>query len=348
MAQTVPLPPPRPSLPAALPAPATEPAAPPPPSACFQRLNSKLAIASAMSGVNGAGGCGAEDVVQLEAIVLADKTRVAVTPPAVVRCDLAEALAHFVRDDVAPAVAPNSGAARGASSTTIPTNAAAATASSGRSSPSTARATRSTSRAIRLGNGSVVDLTSVMVAKDLRERVRPRACARFNTVLGPGSDGYHENHIHLDLAQRSRGYKMCQWDVREPPAAVPDAVQVPLAAAAAAPASDQPLGAIANSAKQKRRRDGRRLLSAVRCQSCRQICCCGFAPPSAMRGLNGESPCFGRQHHHRSCRSSPGCRGRSRPRWSCGCSRRRSPSRCIPAGWCRECGTACPCCPWNR
>ena len=41
-------------------------------------------------------------------------------------------------------------------------------------------------------------------------------CSRFNTVLGPGSDSYHESHVHLDLAERSSGYKMCQWDVREP------------------------------------------------------------------------------------------------------------------------------------
>ena len=43
-----------------------------------------------------------------------------------------------------------------------------------------------------------------------------RACARFSTVLGPGSDGHHEEHIHVDLAERRGGYKMCEWDVREP------------------------------------------------------------------------------------------------------------------------------------
>jgi hypothetical protein len=45
-------------------------------------------------------------------------------------------------------------------------------------------------------------------------------CARFSTVLGPGSDGYHENHIHVDLMRRRNGYRaMCQWDVRVPEAA---------------------------------------------------------------------------------------------------------------------------------
>ena len=35
-------------------------------------------------------------------------------------------------------------------------------------------------------------------------------------MLGPGSDGYHEDHIHVDLAQRRSDYRLCQWDVRQP------------------------------------------------------------------------------------------------------------------------------------
>jgi hypothetical protein len=49
-------------------------------------------------------------------------------------------------------------------------------------------------------------------------------------VLGPGSDGYHEEHIHLDLMERHNNYKICQWNVWDPlpqvapllPAARPD------------------------------------------------------------------------------------------------------------------------------
>jgi len=42
---------------------------------------------------------------------------------------------------------------------------------------------------------------------------RVTACDKFNTVLGPGSDGYHEDHYHLDLRQRGkggRGAKYCR------------------------------------------------------------------------------------------------------------------------------------------
>ena len=41
-------------------------------------------------------------------------------------------------------------------------------------------------------------------------------CARFTTVLGPGSDGYHEDHIHLDLMERRNNYRICQWNVWDP------------------------------------------------------------------------------------------------------------------------------------
>jgi hypothetical protein len=61
-----------------------------------------------------------------------------------------------------------------------------------------------------------MELTDITAPKDLRTALREAACTRFTTVLGPGSDGYHEAHIHLDMAERGNGYRVCQWDVREP------------------------------------------------------------------------------------------------------------------------------------
>jgi hypothetical protein len=58
------------------------------------------------------------------------------------------------------------------------------------------------------------------------------------TVLGPGSDGYHEHHIHVDLAERRGNYRMCQWDVREPPVLV----QVPLPVPRPTAVSEAPAG----------------------------------------------------------------------------------------------------------
>ena len=40
--------------------------------------------------------------------------------------------------------------------------------------------------------------------------VRGAACLDFTTVLGPGSDPSHEQHLHLDIRDRKGGYRLCQ------------------------------------------------------------------------------------------------------------------------------------------
>jgi hypothetical protein len=42
------------------------------------------------------------------------------------------------------------------------------------------------------------------------QAARSAACRYFSTVLGPGSDPAHANHLHLDLRARKRGYRICQ------------------------------------------------------------------------------------------------------------------------------------------
>ena len=82
-------------------------------------------------------------------------------------------------------------------------------------------------RSFVLADGRSIGLTDISVAKDFRDGIRDSACHRFTTVLGPGADAQHESHIHLDLIERTQGYRMCQWDVREP-AKTEVAAQVPL------------------------------------------------------------------------------------------------------------------------
>lgn len=40
--------------------------------------------------------------------------------------------------------------------------------------------------------------------------VRAKACGFFRTVLGPGSDAAHANHLHLDERERTAGHRLCQ------------------------------------------------------------------------------------------------------------------------------------------
>jgi hypothetical protein len=47
-------------------------------------------------------------------------------------------------------------------------------------------------------------------AEAFQRAVRAGACLYFTTVLGPGSDAYHDNHLHLDVMERPRGFRLCQ------------------------------------------------------------------------------------------------------------------------------------------
>jgi hypothetical protein len=40
--------------------------------------------------------------------------------------------------------------------------------------------------------------------------VQGSACQQFNTVLAPGSNVYHYDHIHVDLMRRASGRVICQ------------------------------------------------------------------------------------------------------------------------------------------
>ena len=47
-------------------------------------------------------------------------------------------------------------------------------------------------------------------SKNFLRQVRAEACGPFKTVLGPGSDSYHKDHIHLDLQRHRSGGSYCR------------------------------------------------------------------------------------------------------------------------------------------
>jgi hypothetical protein len=191
------------------------PAEPSPLSACRLRLTGELASAPSVPAIEGPGGCGADDVVQLEAVVLPDRRRIAVTPPAILRCELAEAIVQWVREDVAPAARLLKSALKSidnyASYDCRGRNRVA-----GANLSEHGKASALDIRSVKLANGDLIGLTDPRVSREFRTRLRARTCGRFMTVLGPGSDGYHEDHVHVDLAARASGLRMCHWEVRDP------------------------------------------------------------------------------------------------------------------------------------
>lgn len=48
------------------------------------------------------------------------------------------------------------------------------------------------------------------IEEAFQRTVQAGACLHFTTVLGPGSDPFHDDHLHLDVAARRGGYRMCQ------------------------------------------------------------------------------------------------------------------------------------------
>ncbi len=189
-------------------------AAPSVPSACQLRLTT-VAVFKPIPLLAGPGECGAVDAVLLEQVMLRDQAKVTVAPPATLRCAMAEAVALWLREDVAPAALQLGAPLRGLDNFDS-YECRGRNRVHGATLSEHGRANALDVRAFRLANGEVIALTDVNVAKDWREALRASTCARFSTVLGPDSDGSHEQHIHVDLAERRGGYKMCEWDVREP------------------------------------------------------------------------------------------------------------------------------------
>ena len=226
--RAVPLPRPRPAeapvtedkageKPAQAVAPAAEtPPAAPALSACRQALTESVAIAPSIAPISGLGGCGGDDLVRLEAVVLPDtKGRVALKPAAVLRCSMASAIADWIRTDMAP-LAEAQGSRLSDLDNLDSYDCRGRNGVAGAPLSEHGRANALDVRALKLASGAVIALTDRGVPREVRETVLHSVCTRFTTVLGPGSDGYHEEHIHLDLAERRNGYRICQWDVWDP------------------------------------------------------------------------------------------------------------------------------------
>jgi hypothetical protein len=175
---------------------------PAPPSACRLRLTAELAAAPSLPALAGPGECGMDDVVRLEAVLLPDKTRVAVTPPAILRCTFAEAIVHWVREDVAPSLR-----SLGAPLRSIDNY--AAYDCRGRNRVIGAKLSEH-------GKGNALDMRSFARQRHRAGTDRPAGVQgaspelaqdylrALRTVLGPGSDGYHENHVHVDRREARR------------------------------------------------------------------------------------------------------------------------------------------------
>ena len=153
--------------------------------------------------------------MRVHAVVLQQANRVELKPAPTLRCRLAIELSKWIRHELAAEVLPlgaklsdieNDGSYDCRPRNNVPDAPISEHGS----------ANAIDIRSFKLTDGKRYEFTDALVNEAVRKSIKASACARFTTVLGPGSDGYHEQHIHLDLKERSNGYRICQWDVRLP------------------------------------------------------------------------------------------------------------------------------------
>jgi hypothetical protein len=184
------------------------------PTECDKRILS-IAVVEPLPRLIGPDACGGTDMLRLAAALRPDGTRIEIKPPPVLRCEFAESVAAWLRDEVAPRV-DRLGASLHAVETYDDFECRGRNRVAGAKLSEHGKGNAVDLRSFELANGRSIGLTDVSVAKGFRDEIRDSACHRFTTVLGPGADAQHETHIHLDLIERNQGYRMCQWDVRDP------------------------------------------------------------------------------------------------------------------------------------
>lgn len=137
---------------------------------------------------------------------------IALKPSAKINCDMARALAAWSESIVQPAALRNFG--QPVSSMVIGASFVCRTQASGTKISEHAFANAIDVTGFNFADGSVYMVGRA--AKDTGKQsaflteIREKGCAYFNTVLGPGADADHADHLHLDLRGRQGDYRVCQ------------------------------------------------------------------------------------------------------------------------------------------
>jgi hypothetical protein len=181
------------------------------PTACQLRLSAERTVFTPRGQLFGPGGCGGGDIVLLARISVADRIAIAIEPPATLRCEMALAVADFVRSDLVSAVSAM-GAVLSALENYDSYDCRGRNRVAGAKLSEHGRANALDIRSLRFADGRILHPTDD-ASEQFRLDMKAAACARFTTVLGPGSDGYHEIHVHVDLAEHGGGYRLCRWNV---------------------------------------------------------------------------------------------------------------------------------------
>ncbi|EKF60117.1 hypothetical protein QWE_08481 [Agrobacterium albertimagni AOL15] len=197
----------------------TAPLDPPPPvedpkalAACLADLKAIGARFETDKAIDDADGCGIASPITLTKLL----PDVALEPEATFRCEAALQLARMTRDMLKPAAEaafpdkPKLTAIRHASGYVCRN-----------------RNSQETGKVSEHAYGNAIDIAAlrfgdeeepVMIAKQddgtaeaaFQRAFNAIACLYFTTVLSPGSDATHQDHMHLDVIKRKSGYRYCR------------------------------------------------------------------------------------------------------------------------------------------
>ena len=145
------------------------------------------------------GGCGIASPVRVTEVA-----SVRLSPPATLNCDATRTLETWIERSLKPAF-------RGETVTGV--RVFASYACRGRNNVRGARISEhAKGNAIDIGSVTTAERGEYTVLDDFKRgrgaplrRAYKGACGIFGTTLGPGSDGYHENHMHFDIAHYRNG-----------------------------------------------------------------------------------------------------------------------------------------------
>ncbi len=182
---------------------------------CALRLKGLDITYEPMPPIGTAGGCGSPYALKVTAISGVD-----ILPPAEMNCNMAEALHGWISSSAVPA------AKQHLKRKLVKINNASAYvcrrrngAASGKLSEH-AKANALDISTLGFDDGSSINikgdwsglkqLVGLSAQGNFLRHIRRDACIRFTTVLGPGSDRYHGDHFHIDVAKRKNGYRICQ------------------------------------------------------------------------------------------------------------------------------------------
>ncbi|HEY9215624.1 MAG TPA: extensin family protein, partial [Ancylobacter sp.] len=197
------------------PAPSAAPSPPLVATICPELSNENLAVFAPVEVTATQSACAVDRGVSMSAVRMRDGRLVKLEPAAVLRCEMAASVANWLRNGVDPAIAtlgsPLDVVMVAASQQCRPRNRV-----KGAKISEHGRGNALDTRGYVLEDGRKFVIgretkDAKAMPQAFQELLKASACADFTTILGPGSDGYHEEHLHVDRAVRRSTVAMCRW-----------------------------------------------------------------------------------------------------------------------------------------